>query len=124
MVLNHTGGLLLRLAVALVVPNEYVLEARLIARQRDDGVPGRGLDHGVGGALHGQPDGGALVQPLDLFHSFERIEQIGGHRRRAQAWDVLTACCPSLRPPPPSRHAAPAGCSPTPVGLFPPPPSA
>src|SRR5260370_27319568 len=79
MLLNPTGGLLRDrgVAVALVVAKENVLEARLVARQRNDGVPGSGLDHGVGGALHGQPDRVALVQLLDLFHAVERIERIG-----------------------------------------------
>src|SRR5216684_350414 len=102
MLLNHTGGLLLRLAVALVVAKEYVLEARLIARERDDGVPGRGLDHGVGGALHGQPDGVALVQLLDLFHPLERIERIGGHRRGERDSELIALDCLDL------SHAADA----------------
>src|SRR5258708_28270817 len=104
--LNHTGCLLLGRAVALVVPKEYVLEARLIARQRDDGVPGRRLDHGVGGALHGQPDGLALVQLLDLFHSLERTERIGRHCPGERGGELLALDCLYLRP---AADAAPAG---------------
>src|SRR5260370_8289111 len=111
MLLNHTGGLLRDrgVAVALVVAKEYVLEARLIARQRDDGVPGRGFDHGVGGALHGQPDGLALVQLLDLFHSLERTERIGRHWRGERdggpvALDFPVPAPPPHPPPPPSPN--------------------
>src|SRR5260370_13175161 len=102
MLLSHAGGLL----VALVVTEEYVLEARLVARQRDDGVSGRGFDHGVGRALHGQPDGMALVQLLTLFHSFERIEQIGGHRRAERDGELIALDCPDLGPPPDAHPAA------------------
>src|SRR5260370_40486929 len=70
-----------RMAVALVVAEEDVLEAGFVAGQRDDRKLRRGLDHSVRGALHGEAHGGPAVEALDLSDAVELGERVGGERR-------------------------------------------
>src|SRR6266550_2758283 len=78
--LLNTGGLLRRLVVALVVAKEDVLQARLVAGQRDHRILGRLLDHGVSGALDRKPHSGAVAQWLDLDDTFELREGVRRNR--------------------------------------------
>src|SRR5690242_1210326 len=81
MLLNTRGRLPgWRGTVALVVLEEDVLQARLVARQRHDGIVGRGLDHSVGVTLHGDAHGVPAAQLLDLDDAVDPVERTGRYR--------------------------------------------
>src|SRR5437588_9228266 len=67
-------------AVALVVAQEDVLEAGLVAGQRDHWKLRRRLDHRVRGALHGESNGQPVVERLDLGDPIEPGERVGRDR--------------------------------------------
>src|SRR2546423_5666719 len=87
--LLNTDGFLLRLAVTLVVAQEDVLEAGLIARQRHDWILRSGLDHGVGRTLDGKAHGRPVVQGLDLDHSIELRKRVRRHWLRKRDRDLV-----------------------------------
>src|ERR1700674_3017266 len=87
--LLNTRGLLNRLTVIFVVAKEDVLEARLIAGQRNDAVARRGLDHSVGGALHREAHRVPVVEHLDVSHALERLERLGRYRLRESDGDLV-----------------------------------
>src|SRR6266851_4300161 len=78
-----------RMAVALVVAEEDVLEAGFVAGQRDDRKLRRGLDHSVRSALHGEAHGGPAVEALDLSDAVELGERVGGYRLREGDRDLV-----------------------------------
>src|SRR5712692_9129762 len=87
--LSHTAGLLGGRAVPFVVAQEDVLEARLVAGERDDRkVRGR-LDHRVRGSLHRQANGMAVVQRLHVSHPFQRLEGLGRYCTRKRDRDLV-----------------------------------
>src|SRR5258708_29491128 len=101
--LLNMGCLLRRLAVALVVAEEDVLEAEFVAGQRDDRKLRRGLDHSVRGALHGEAHGGPAVEALDLSDAVELGERVGGSRVWQGHPDLLTPHFFYFFLPPPPR---------------------
>src|SRR5438105_13519073 len=78
--LLNTGEGDRRRVVALVVAKEDVLEARLIAGQRDDRILSGLLDHRVCGALDRNPHGGAVAQRLALDDTFELRDGVRRYR--------------------------------------------
>src|SRR5438874_13120497 len=87
--LLNTDGFLRRLAVALVVAQEDVLEAGLIARQRHDWISRSGFDHCVGRTLDGKADSHPIVQGLDLGHPIEPCERLRRHWLRKRDRDLV-----------------------------------
>src|SRR5438477_11018738 len=90
MLLSHTGGLPWCLPVALIEAKEDVLEARLVARQGDNWIPGGGLDHRVGGTLHRKADGRPVVQCLHVDDAVKLCERASRHRARKRNPDLVT----------------------------------
>src|SRR5712691_1236866 len=78
--LSHMVALGGARAVALVVAKEDVLEARLVASERDDRIACCGLDHGVRRPLHREAHAVPVVQRLDFDHAVQWLESLGGNR--------------------------------------------
>src|SRR5207248_4660112 len=68
-------------AVPFVVAEEDVLEARLVAGQRDDRITRGRLDDRIRGSLHRQVHPMPVMQRLNLDHSVERLERLDRNRR-------------------------------------------
>src|SRR5215831_995352 len=89
MLLNHTAGLPGGPAVRLVVAQEDVLQAGLVAAQRDHPVPRRRLYHRVGGALHLQAQPEPAGRRLDSGHAVQPLERLGGDGAGEQYGDLV-----------------------------------
>src|SRR5438094_1144190 len=74
---------------ALVVAQEDVLQARLVARERHHLVLRRGLDHRVSGPLHVEAKTRAVVERLHAGHAVEQRERLGGHRLAEDDRDLV-----------------------------------
>src|SRR2546425_1526761 len=75
--------------VGFVEAKESVLETRLHAGKGHDRVPSRCLDHGVRGALHGQPHAGAVVQRLRAGDPLEAGKGFRRHRLSKRDRDLV-----------------------------------
>src|SRR3984893_14349948 len=66
--------------VRLVVAQKDVLQARLVAGERHDGIARRRLDHRIRGSLHGEGEGTPFIQRGHLNHAVQRLERFGWNR--------------------------------------------
>src|SRR5689334_25413813 len=87
MLLSNTRGLL-HMVVRLVVAEEHVLEARLVARERYHRIPGRSLDHRIRGSLDRNPHR-AVVERVDVGHTFQARKIVGGNGLREVDRDLV-----------------------------------
>src|SRR5712691_5275293 len=87
--LSHTAGLLRGYTVPLVVAQEDVLEARLVAGERHDWKAGGRLDHRVRGSLHRQAHRMAVVQRLHVGYTLQRLERLGRNRAGERDRDLV-----------------------------------
>src|SRR5260370_27115515 len=96
--LNHTLRLLGGRAVGLVVAQEDVLEAGLVAGERDDLKACGSLDHRIGRSLHRQAHGVAVVQRLHVGHALQRLEGLGRNPARERDRDRVALAGLDLGP--------------------------
>src|SRR2546430_14870939 len=68
-------------ALRIVIAEEDVLEARLVAGQRDDRISRGRLNDRIRGSLHGQVHPMPVMQRLNLDHPVERLERLNRNRR-------------------------------------------
>src|SRR4029077_3399018 len=95
MLLSNTRGLL-RLIVGLVVAEENVLEAGLVARKRNHRIPCRRLDHRIRGSLDRDPHR-PVVELLDLDDAIEAREDVGSNGLREVNGDLVALDVLQLR---------------------------